>query len=336
MEYGYYLQATMTATGEYIPMYYPQPTVTSQYIPMYYSPQTTAIDEAATIKQLERQFLRETQRQQSTSPRSKLPRSPKRKASNPNLGMSLCENHLAIGMIVFVPSKMAGQKNCSCVLPDCQRRSLDDGGYSHPAVVLDIQDNRAKGGELTALCCIISANPQPNREEKPSSFTITKVQKENGESPDAAPNGATVLYLEPAGTMHKKCHIGDSHVYAIPISQLTNFGTPLQNRLTQESYKDLASIFPSITPRKWIKTAKLVAGEKDPEVSSSLLTTIPATIPAKVQEPVQATPPPAPVAIPVKLQETIDSLLQYLTKEQLFEAVPEMIAEYPQLIKLLA
>lgn len=39
---------------------------------------------------------------------------------------------------------------------DCQRPRLDDRGYNHPAVVLDLRDDRPTGGELTALCCILS------------------------------------------------------------------------------------------------------------------------------------------------------------------------------------
>jgi hypothetical protein len=63
--------------------------------------------------------------------------------------------------------------------------------------------------------------------------------------------------------MYKKSHICDSHVYAIPVSQLTTFGKAHQNRLTKESYQALIANFPSLTPQNWIKTAKLAAGEQD-------------------------------------------------------------------------
>jgi hypothetical protein len=168
----------------------------------------------------------------------------------------------------------------------------------------------------------ISANPQPNPQEKASNFTITHIPKGKGESPATAPNGATVLYLEPESTMHKKSHICDSHVYAIPVSQLTNFGNPLQNRITKESYKALVANFKSIVPRKWIKTAKLTAGER---YSAALSSCLPIPVPA-----------PLPAALPVELQKTIDALLQYLTKEQILEAVPEMTEVYPQLLQVLA
>jgi hypothetical protein len=172
----------------------------------------------------------------------------------------------------------------------------------------------------------ISANPQPNPQEKASNFTITHIPKGKGESPATAPNGATVLYLEPESTMYKKSHICDSHVYAIPVSHLINFGNPLQNRLTKESYEALAANFKSIVPRKWIKTAKLTAGEG---YSAALSSCLPIPAPAPV-------PAPLPAALPVELQKTIDALLQYLTKEQVLEAVPEMIEVYPQLLQLLA
>jgi hypothetical protein len=172
----------------------------------------------------------------------------------------------------------------------------------------------------------ISANPQPNPEERASNFTITHIPKGKGESPTTAPNGATVLYLEPESTMYKKSHIYDSHVYAIPVSQLINFGNPLQNRLTKESYKALVANFKPIVPRKWIKTAKLTAGEScSAALSSCLLIPAPAPVPA-----------PLPAALPVELQKTIDALLQYLTKEQVLKAVPEMTEVYPQLLQVLA
>jgi hypothetical protein len=179
----------------------------------------------------------------------------------------------------------------------------------------------------------ISANPQPNLQEKASNFTITRIPYEEGESPAIAPNGATVLYLEPESTMRKKSHVCDSHVYAIPVSQLTNFGKPLHNRLTKQSYKALVSKFTSIPPQKWIKTQKLVAGKKDPAIlSSSVL----APVLAPAQVPVPSPAAPSPAALPAELLKTIDALLQYLTIQQIDEEVPEMLEVYPQLLNLLA
>jgi len=182
----------------------------------------------------------------------------------------------------------------------------------------------------------ISANPQPNQREKPSSFNITQIPKGDSETPTTAPNGATVLYLEPESTMYKKSHIIDSHVYDIPVSQLTNFlcNKPLQNRLTKESYEALIANFKSITPRKWTKTAKLVVGERDPApvtppLRTATISTIPKPTPA-------VAPAPTLVAIPIEIQQIIIALLQFLTKEQLFEQAPELLAEYPQLLTVLA
>jgi len=143
MEYGYYRQPAMTATCHSTFMYHP--------------PQATAVDNAAaTIEQLKREFFNETQTPRSITPQSKSPKSPKRKPSIPNIKNHLSEDHLAIGMIVFVQPKSDHQENCKCVLPDCQRRKLDARGHNHPAVILDVQDNRLDGGELIALCCIVS------------------------------------------------------------------------------------------------------------------------------------------------------------------------------------
>ncbi len=75
----------------------------------------------------------------------------------------------------------------------------------------------------------------------------------------------------------KKSHIGDLHVYAIPITQLMNLGKPLQNRLSKKSYEALIANFPSLTPGKWITTADLADGEHDPAIFSAL----PAPVPVK-------------------------------------------------------
>jgi len=123
--------------------------------------------------------------------------------------------------------------------------------------------------------------------------------------------------------MHKKSHIIDSHVYAIPISQLINFGTPFQHRLTEKSYRSLISVFPSITPPEWIETAKL------PGAKSSRSSPSPTPVPVKV-------PAPTSAAVPAEIRETIAALLKYLSKEQLLQAVPDMIHEYPQLFECLA
>lgn len=117
--------------------------------PGYYSQPITTIDESATINQL----IKQTKNQQPTTPR--------RNISNPRPRYPISEKHLAIGVIVFLQQKFACQKNCSCVLPDCQRPQLDAKGYNHPAVVLDIRDDRSNGGELTALCCTV-CQPRPN------------------------------------------------------------------------------------------------------------------------------------------------------------------------------
>jgi hypothetical protein len=147
---GYYPQTTTTA-GQYFSMatlgYYPQPTI-------------NAIDEIAALKQ---QFRRQVQ--QTKQPKQnhvQRPASPPRRNSNPITRGHLSESHLAISSIVFVPSKDPSKKNCACVIPNCQRRHLDDKGYNHPAVVLDIRDERSIGGELTALCCIVS-HPVPDQ-----------------------------------------------------------------------------------------------------------------------------------------------------------------------------
>lgn len=114
--------------------------------------------------------------------------------------------------------------------------------------------------------------------------------------------------------MHKKSHICD---YAIPISQLSTFGEPLRNRLTKQSYKALVSNFKSITPRKWISNNKLVAGERDTTILSSHNPTM---TKSSVLEPLQF----PWKALPVKIQQNVNDLLQYLTKEQLRQVVPEI------------
>jgi hypothetical protein len=127
--------------------YYPQPTI-------------NAIDEIAALKQ---QFWRQVQQpKQPKQNHVQRSASPPRRNSNPITRGLLLESHLAIGSIIFVLSKDPSKKNCTCVIPNCQRRHLDDKGYNHPAVVLDIQDERSIGGELTALCCIVS-HPVPDQ-----------------------------------------------------------------------------------------------------------------------------------------------------------------------------
>jgi len=123
-------------------------TTNQQYYPQQLF--QTAMDQRAIIQQLQSDFLYEIKKQQPTSPRRKL--------SNPNLGGSFSETHLAIGAIVFIQPKFPDTKNCNCILPDCPRRPLGDRGYNHPAVVLDILDHRQNGEELTALCCTVSCS----------------------------------------------------------------------------------------------------------------------------------------------------------------------------------
>jgi hypothetical protein len=143
---GYYPQTTVTTAGQYFPIatlgYYCQPTINA----------IDEIDEIATLKQ---QFRRQVQ--QLKYPKQNQVQRPAflpRRNSNPITRGPLPESHFAIGSVVFIPSKEPSEKNCICVIPNCQRRHLDDRGYNHPAVVLDIQDERPIG-ELTALCCIV-------------------------------------------------------------------------------------------------------------------------------------------------------------------------------------
>ena len=140
MEYAYYSRAAVTASGECSLIYYPQPIVD---------------DTAATIKQLKRQFFNQIQTPRSITLQSTSPALHKQNASGSNLKRPLSEERLAIGMIVFVQPKSEDERNCRCILPDCQRRKLEVKGYNHPAVVLNIQDNCPDGGELSALCCIV-------------------------------------------------------------------------------------------------------------------------------------------------------------------------------------
>jgi hypothetical protein len=84
-----------------------------------------------------------------------------------------------------------------------------------------------------------------------------------------------MLYLELESSLIKKSHVGDLHVYAIPITQLVNLGKPLQNRLTKKSYEALIANFPSLTPGKWITTADLADGEHDPAIHSALPAPVP-------------------------------------------------------------
>jgi hypothetical protein len=264
----------------------------SQYTPMgsfgYYSQSTaTTIDSITSFK---RQFWRQAQQPKQYTFRQRTA-SPPRKCLDPTRG-HLSEDHLAIGMVVFLPPKNPNRDNCTCILPNCQRRQLLDKGYNHPALVLGIRDNRKSGGELTALCCIvshtsfftfgtnsnprqISGNSKPIADEPASKFALTQIQKGINEAPTTAPNGSTTLYLEPESSLLKKSHVGDLHVYAIPITQLVNLGKPLENRLTKKSYEALIASFPSLTPGKWIATADLANGEHDPAIHSALPAPVP-------------------------------------------------------------
>jgi hypothetical protein len=264
----------------------------SQYTPMgsfgYYSQSTTTTIDS--ITSLKRQFWRQAQQPKQYTYRQRTA-SPLRKCLDPTRG-HLSEDHLAIGMVVFLPPKNPNRENCTCILPNCQRRQLLDKGYNHPALVLGIRDNRKSGGELTALCCIvshnsfftfgtnsnprqISGNSKPIADEPASKFALTQIQKGINEAPTTAPNGSTTLYLEPESSLLKKSHVGYLHVYAIPITQLVNLGKPLENRLTKKSYEALIASFSSLTPGKWIATADLANGEHDSAIHSALPAPVP-------------------------------------------------------------
>jgi hypothetical protein len=127
----------------------------SQYTPMgsfgYYPQSTpTAFDSITLLKQ---QFWRQAQQPKQSKFRQRTA-SPPRKCLDPTKG-HLSEDHLAIGMVVFLPPKNTNRENCTCILPNCQHRQLLDKAYNHPALVLGIRDDRQSGGELTALCCIV-------------------------------------------------------------------------------------------------------------------------------------------------------------------------------------
>jgi hypothetical protein len=136
----------------------------------------------------------------------------------------------------------------------------------------------------------MSANPQPIRSEAPSKFALARLPKGNTPASITTPNGETVIYLEQESTMYKQSYIYDTHVYAIPISQLSSFNDcrAFQNRLTKDSYLTLMSHF-KLSPGAWILTANLAAGGRDPATIAThlpigLLTSNRNTTPAPVKD----------------------------------------------------
>jgi hypothetical protein len=87
--------------------------------------------------------------------------SPPQRQSNPVVRGHISESNIAIGTIVYLAPKNPDQESCTCVLPNCRRRTLADAGYDHPTVVLNIWDKRPIGGEIMTLCCTVR-QPQPD------------------------------------------------------------------------------------------------------------------------------------------------------------------------------
>ncbi len=133
---------TIITSSQYTPMgsfrYYPQST-------------TTTIDSFTSLKQ---QFWRQAKQLKQNTLRQRTA-SPPRKCLDPTKG-HLSEDHLAIGMVIFLPPRNPNREKCTCILPNFQHRQLLDKGYNHPALVLGIRDDCQSGGELTALCCTVS------------------------------------------------------------------------------------------------------------------------------------------------------------------------------------
>ena len=134
-------------------------------------------------------------------------------SSRENIPIS--ENNVAIGSIVFLPSQNSGCINC---VQQGRKHVLENGGHNHPACILNMWDERPIGGEIMALCCLISSNPRPNPFEKLSRLPISKLPKYLAPTTNSTFRPEDIIFLEREGTMYKQSYVLTNHVLRIPFS----------------------------------------------------------------------------------------------------------------------
>jgi hypothetical protein len=165
----------------YYTYYQPYP-VQYSYNQQFFQPYQPQAQQQSTPEMLKQQELQQELLQQlqtrrnhkySPQPRRERSQSPQSRQSR----IPVSDNNVAIGSIVFLPARKSGSINT--IQPGFNHK-LSDGGYSHPAIITHIWDERQNGGELMTLCCMVSLNLH----EKGALNRVTNIFHRSQPTPD--------------------------------------------------------------------------------------------------------------------------------------------------------
>jgi len=170
-------------------------------------------------------------------------------------------------------------RNLPCVTPGhnhtitltdrevCNQRKTALG---HPAIIIDITDERENPNEreFTAVVCLMSTKRKPLRDQPMSTTRVSMLPKDltttdslhSSHPIDNKFDSKDMLYVEKVGSLDKNSWLQTQSkcTYKVPFWNLRIFGcASFENRLSQESYKNLMTNQLQMPLATWVPTSQL-------------------------------------------------------------------------------
>jgi len=145
-------------------------------------------------------------------------------SNNQNQRSRIKVQHLKVGCIVWLPSREDDDESIKCIRElCCSNQELQDGGYNHPVVVLQVSRNyfgdvvcsTVQGRHLYLLSpdSYCSNMTWVTSKERNGRFDRLKISQERPTRlPHGDNDGATELYLE-EGIMDKQSYVVLEHIF---------------------------------------------------------------------------------------------------------------------------
>ncbi|OBT68204.1 hypothetical protein VE03_02383 [Pseudogymnoascus sp. 23342-1-I1] len=192
------------------------------------------------------------------------PESPTSQRPDPRPSLNILD--LEAGCIVWLPSKdlHSDSSISSSSSSDGGDKALEEKGYNHPVVVLEI--SKYNSGDKICLVAIITSQNHNTRFDRLSISQEAPTSNNDGSS-------STELYLENSAKMNKQSYIPLNHIFQLRASRLRSCSfrpdsRPTDTRLCEESHARLLSRL-SLQRGAWVATSAAVreAGVPGPSPS---------------------------------------------------------------------
>ncbi|KAE9377631.1 hypothetical protein N431DRAFT_500434 [Stipitochalara longipes BDJ] len=175
--------------------------------------------------------------------------SPTAQPRNDQRSPALKPGDVCAGCIVWLPPKFNHEDPVLCNRHGCcGGAALDDGGYNHPVVVIEIkqkQNSRQLGDLICTVACATSFNDTPlsfyreQRRRRPHHRESIPILDSNSSSFEIDSQTIKHLVLE-KGKLRKQSYVRLDHTYEVSVSRLTQYHKgrcrAYKMRLSEESY----------------------------------------------------------------------------------------------------